>query len=104
MTEEEINDVQSDCGLLQIQHSIASGLVWTGSGFGGRRAMELLKMGACYLPMEDREDYYGNVIPARYKLKEGAWGTIEYSASFWEEPGNIESFIEDNENKQGDEI
>ena len=44
------------------QWLLDTGLCWKLQGFYGRTVMNLLKQGLLLPPIEDHEDYYGNVI------------------------------------------
>lgn len=47
-----------------LQGLIDSGLAWRLEGFVGRSAMDALRVGACVLPPEPAEDYYGSLVPS----------------------------------------
>lgn len=99
MTIERINELQAQYGMTQMQNLIDSGEVWRFEGSMGRKAMSLLESGACYLPEEDTQDYYGNLVPARTRLQAGTKGTLENSQEFWSkvEDGDIEIEMPDTE-------
>ena len=62
---------------LDLQELINSGMAWKLEGAVGREAMRALEDGRCMLPEESFYDYYGNEVPARYKLEPGSVGTRE---------------------------
>jgi hypothetical protein len=84
MTIEEITECQKRFGLYEIQQGINSGSVWLTSGETGRHAMQLLKTGACFLPLESQTDYWGNRVPSRDELQSGTTGTLENSQAYWD--------------------
>jgi hypothetical protein len=92
MTLERITELQNKHGMTQMQNLIESGEVWKFEGSMGRKAMSLLESGACFLPEEDTQDYYGNIVPSRNRLQEGTKGTLGNSQNFWQgvEDGVIE--------------
>lgn len=92
MNLERITELQKENGLEDIQEKINSGLVWKLEGSYGRTAMSLLESGACLLPTESHNDYYGNRVPSRDDLQDGTKGTLQNSINFWEkvEEGEIE--------------
>jgi len=83
ITIEEILELQEKYGIKEIQDNINSGTAWQLEGSYGRQAMICLEDGACMLPEEDHHDYWGNLIPNRNTLKEGAVGTLFNYQRFW---------------------
>jgi hypothetical protein len=84
MTIERITELQAANGLTEMQNMINSGEAWRMEGSYGRAAMDNLESGACYLPQERHNDFYGNTVPSRDDLKSGTKGTLENSINFWE--------------------
>lgn len=66
-----------------MQRMINDGSVWKMEGSMGRRAMELLEMGACWLPKKAHYDYYGNRVPSRDELAKGTKGTYQNAINFY---------------------
>ena len=48
----------------ELQGMIDSGLAWRLEGFVGRQAMEALRAGACVLPPDVQQDFYGTPVPS----------------------------------------
>ena len=96
LTVEQITELQKQYGMTQMQDLINNGEVWKFEGSYGRAAMSMLESGACMLPEEQMQDYYGNTVPSRNDLKEGTKGTLLNSQRFWEmvENGEIEIDLE----------
>lgn len=96
LTIEQITNLQKQYGMTQMQDYINNGMVWNLEGCVGRSAMDMLKSGACMLPVEQHEDYYGHIIPSRNQLEEGTTGTLLNSQNFWAmvENGEIEIDVE----------
>lgn len=84
MTIERITELQAATGLTEMQNMINSGQAWLMEGSYGRAAMANLESGACYLPQERHNDFYGNTVPSRDDLAQGTKGTLENSINFWE--------------------
>jgi len=99
ITIEEILELQKEYGITEIQDNINSGMAWKLEGSYGRQAMICLEDGACMLPKEQHNDYYGNVVPSREDLKEGATGTLHNCQRFWDKvrQGEIELPFPDDE-------
>ncbi len=83
LTARKIQRLQKKYGFKEMQDKINSGLIWRLEGSQGREASALLESGACMLPREFRNDYYGNKVPCRQVLKPGTKGTLENSRTFW---------------------
>lgn len=92
MNYQTIIRLQKEYGVREMQQLINSGVAWKMEGSIGRKAMRLLKCGACMLPKEFHKDYYGNTVPSRDVLKEGTTGTYKNSVLFWSDPENLEMF------------
>jgi hypothetical protein len=92
LTLEQITELQKQYGLTKLQDLINSGEVWKFEGSFGRAAMSALEDGACMLPEEEHQDYYGSTVPSRTNLKAGTKGTLENSQEFWQKviDGDIE--------------
>ena len=92
MNFQRIKTLQAEYGFKEIQDMINSGQAWKMEGSYGREAMRLLDSGACMLPKVDRYDFYGNLVPSRYKVKAGTKGSFKNSQTFWQgvENGSIE--------------
>lgn len=69
----------------ELQDLIENGMAWKMEGSIGRRAMDALTSGACFLPLKRHKDYYGNVIPSREDLEDGTKGTLLNSQKFWDQ-------------------
>lgn len=87
-----ITKLQKVYDFYEMQDRINTGLAWKLEGSVGREAMALLESGTCMLPLEPKNDYYGNQVPSRNMLKPGTKGTFKNSQTFWEgvENGDIE--------------
>lgn len=83
ITIEMITDLQKQYGLTDLQEKINSGMAWKLEGSFGRAAMSALEDGACLLPEESHQDYYGNTVPSRTQVKMGTNGSIENCQEFW---------------------
>jgi hypothetical protein len=92
MNYQRIKTLQKDYGYDELQEMINSGDAWKMEGSYGRAASEALSSGACMLPKEFKNDYYGNRVPSRDVLKPGTKGTYQNSKRFWEQVYN--GFIE----------
>jgi len=92
LTIEQISELQKRYGVDSLQSLINNGQAWLREGFTGRQAMASLESGACMLPEEEHQDFYGNTVPSRTSLKAGTKGTLENSQTFWQkvEDGEIE--------------
>lgn len=84
LTIEQITELQKQYGLTSLQEMINNGEVWKREGSVGRAAMSALESGACMLPEEEHQDYYGSTVPSRTNLKAGTKGTLENSQEFWQ--------------------
>jgi len=82
ITVKQIQELQKSYGFDEMQKLIDNGMAWKLEGFVGRQAMSALESGACMLPEEQHQDYYGNIVPSRNDLKEGK-GTLVNSQEFW---------------------
>jgi len=83
ITIEQITELQKQYGLTELQKLINSGEVWKFEGSYGRAAMSALEDGACLLPEEEHQDYYGNAVPSRTQVKMGTNGSLENCQEFW---------------------
>lgn len=83
-TLEQIIELQAEYGLTDLQNMIDSGNAWQMEGHYGRTAMSALEQGACMLPEEAHNDYYGNRVPSRTEIMEGTKGTLTNSQMFWQ--------------------
>lgn len=79
----KLKKLQWAYGYDQLQELIDTGVAWSMEGAIGRAAMDALKSGACFLPTSSRKDYYGNVVPSRYMVKDGTAGSYANSVSFY---------------------
>jgi len=79
----KLKQLQWAYGYDQLQQLIDTGMAWNMEGAIGRAAMDALKNGACFLPTSSRKDYYGNVVPSRYMVKDGTAGSYANSVSFY---------------------
>ena len=79
----QIIKLQKSYGVEGLQESINLGTCWRLEGSNGRFAMSCLEAGVCMLPLEPKNDYYGNRVPSRSMLKQGTKGTFQNSVNFW---------------------
>lgn len=63
-----------------LQQAINEGSSWRLQGSFGRDMMHAIESGFCMLGTERARDYWGNVIPSRYDVKEGTKGSRDYVA------------------------
>jgi hypothetical protein len=84
-----IYKLQREYGLAEMQEAINTGMAWKMEGSVGRRAMELLRTGACVLPKTAVVDAYGNRVPSRDELVSGTLGTFENAVNFWSDDENL---------------
>jgi hypothetical protein len=84
-----IYKLQREYGLAEMQEAINTGMAWKMEGSVGRRAMELLRTGACVLPKTAVVDVYGNRVPSRDELVSGTLGTFENAVNFWSNDENL---------------
>jgi len=84
-----IYKLQREYGLADMQEAINTGMAWKMEGSVGRRAMELLRTGACLLPKKAVVDVYGNKVPSRDELVSGTLGTFENAVNFWSDDENL---------------
>ncbi len=63
------------------QKIINDGSVWSLQGTYGRHAMAAMEQGLCILGNQGFKDSYGNNVPSRNEVKDGAKGSISYSVS-----------------------
>ena len=63
------------------QGLINTGQAWRLGGAVGREAMELINEGMCVLGRKSQKDFYGNVVPSRYDVKDGTKGSEKYAKS-----------------------
>lgn len=92
-----IYKLQREYGLAEMQEAINTGMAWKMEGSVGRRAMELLRTGACVLPKTAVVDVYGNRVPSRDELVSGTLGTFENAVNFWSNDENLMHLEMDNE-------
>ena len=92
-----IYKLQREYGLAEMQEAINTGMAWKMEGSVGRRAMELLRTGACVLPKTAVVDVYGNKVPSRDDLVSGTLGTFENAVNFWSNDENLMHLEMDNE-------
>ena len=92
-----IYKLQREYGLAEMQEAINTGMAWKMEGSVGRRAMELLRTGACVLPKVAVVDVYGNRVPSRDDLVSGTLGTFENAVNFWSDDENLMALEIDNE-------
>lgn len=85
MNIQTIRSFQKEQGYAEMQSLIDSGMAWKMEGAIGRSAMDMLRCGACMLPLARHTDYYGNVIPSRNDLKKGTMGTYQNAVRFFTE-------------------
>jgi len=104
MTIEEIKNLQEQYDLVETQSQINSGQAWLMDGKTGRRAMQYLKSGACYLPLKEYYDYWGNHIPSRTKVPKGTSGSLKNSQLFWSEKEKYTAYFSKDENAWGEYI
>lgn len=83
MTIQTIKRHQREQGFAEMQSLIDSGMAWQMEGAIGRSAMDLLDLGACYLPKVRRKDAYGNTVPSRDDIKAGTKGSFQNSVRFY---------------------
>jgi hypothetical protein len=79
----KIKGLQKAYGYAEMQKLIDSGVVWHMEGSLGRAAMDALTSGACMLPTTSRRGAYGNLIPSRYQVKPGTYGSFQNSVKFY---------------------
>jgi len=82
ITVKQIQELQKSYGFDEMQKLIDNGMAWKLEGFTGRQAMSALESGACMLPEERHQDYYGNLVPSRNDLA-GGKGSLNNSQEFW---------------------
>lgn len=92
-----IYKLQRENGLAEMQEMINTGLAFKMEGSVTRRAMELLRSGACMLPLTAVVDAYGNRVPSRKELVSGTLGTFENAVNFWSNDDNLMMLEMDNE-------
>ena len=51
--------------------------------------MDLLRSGACILPLHSTTDSYGNTIPSRKDVVSGSTGSFENAVNFWSDDENL---------------
>jgi len=94
MTIRDINELQQQFEVDYYQEIIESGLAWNMQGRIGRRCMEYLKSGVCYLPLVDHYDYWGNEVPSRSKVANGSPGSLSLAKKFWSDNTKYESYFD----------
>jgi hypothetical protein len=57
---------------------INSGMAWGLEGHVGRVCMGAIEDGACMLGTVSHKDYWGNVVPSRFEVKEGTKGSRQF--------------------------
>lgn len=83
LTFRQIAKLQKAYNVVRMQESINSGTCWKMESSQGRFAMSCLESGVCMLPLEPKNDYYGNRVPSRDMLKAGTKGTFLNCSNFW---------------------
>lgn len=63
---------------LALQRAINSLTAWSLQGSYGRAMMQAISSGRCMFATSDARDYYGNRIPSRFEVQEGAKGSRAY--------------------------
>ena len=63
-----------------MQALVNSGMAWRLEGSVGRACMAALKAGYIMCGTEAKRDYWGNVVPSRYDLQAGTFGTFDFVA------------------------
>jgi len=104
MTLKEIKNLQKQYGLAEMQSHINSGQAWLMDGKTGRKAMEYLKTGVCYLPLKEYYDYWGNHIPARTERPPGTSGSLKNSKLFWSEKEKYKAYFSKDKDAWGEYI
>lgn len=84
MSIRDIRKLQAELGYDKMQNIIETGMVWHMEGAMGREAMDLLRVGACFLPDKAYRDLYGNRVPSRNDLAKGTLGTLENTIRYYE--------------------
>lgn len=98
MTIRGIRKLQEQYEVDYYQEIIDNGMAWKMEGRIGRKCMDLLSTGVCFLPLEDHYDYWGNEIPSRNKVANGSLGSLSLAKSFWSDDIKvIEYFDYDNQ-------
>ena len=97
MNTSAIYKLQRENGLADMQEMINSGIAFKMDGATSRYAMELLRSGACMLPLTAVVDAYGNRVPGRNELISGTLGTYENAVNFWSDDENLMMLEMDNE-------
>lgn len=67
----------------ELQELINSGLAWRLEGSVGRAASDALEAGACVLPSEAIQDYWGSTVPAWWMLQNGTKGTPKNTLDYY---------------------
>ena len=83
MNYQQLKKLQKETGNWYYQLLINTGDIWKFEGSSGRLAMQLLEIGACYLPKVVTYDYYGNKLPTRHQVKEGTKGSYQNSVNYY---------------------
>lgn len=67
-----------------LQGLIDNGSVWLLEGALGRAAMSALKAGACVLPPEPKQDFYGSLVPSYEMVKDavGSPGSVAQAEAY----------------------
>jgi hypothetical protein len=84
MNYSQIKSLQKLYGADRMQNLIDSGEIWKFEGTVGRYAMDLLRGGACMLPLQTTWDYWGNRIPTRKEVKPGTTGSFQNCRDYWQ--------------------
>lgn len=98
MTKKEITILQEKYEVYYYQEIIDNGMAWKMEGRVGRKAMEYLSIGACFLPLTTHYDYWGNEIPARTKVDSGSMGSLLNAKRFWTDTEKYSAYFSDVEN------
>lgn len=104
MTKQEIEELQKSYNIQDIQNWINSGAAWKMEGNIGRKAMEYLSVGACFLPLKAHYDYWGNEYPSRTKVNPGSTGSLLNAKRFWTNKEKYSAYFSDDENAWGEYI
>ena len=89
-----IYKLQREYGLAEMQEAINTGMAWKMEGRIGRKCMDLLSNGVCFLPLQDHYDYWGNEIPSRNKVANGSLGSLSLAKSFWSDDIKVTDFFD----------
>lgn len=94
MTIREVKRLQEQYEVDYYQEIIDSGLAWKMEGSVGRKCMEYLSAGVCYLPLTTYYDYWGNEVPSRTKVADGTRGSLSLAKEFWGDEVRYEDYFD----------